>query len=176
MRKHLSATASPSFGFSLIEVTLAMAICALAVITLLGLIPQGMELSRKTSQMTDTSYIIEQIMRDLEGSTWTSLTQNKSSSSSSGAESFVGTETRYYDLQASSVSKDSSQIVYIAAFSFFDAQMPSDGTAQSNLIRVMGRVASTSNPEFNFSRASPASYFTFYDLISRTRGNLSDQR
>lgn len=175
MRKHLSGTASPSAGFSLIEVTLAMAICALAVITLLGLIPQGMELSRKTSQMTDTSYIIEQIMRDLEGSTWSSLTQNKSSSSS-GAESFVGSEMRYYDLQASSVAKDSSQIVYIAAFSFLDAQLPSDGTAQSNLIRVMGRVAATSNPEFNFSRASPASYFTFYDLISRTRGNLSDQR
>ena len=119
MRKHLSSTASPPSGFSLVEVTLAMAICALAVITLLGLIPQGMELSRKTSQMTDSSYIIEQIMRDLEGSTWASLNRNKSSSSSSGSQNFVGTETRYYDLQAAPVSKDSSQIVYVAAFSFF---------------------------------------------------------
>ena len=176
MRKHLSGTPSPPSGFSLVEVTLAMAICALAVITLLGLIPQGMELSRKTSQMTDSSYIIEQIMRDLEGSTWTSLTRNKSSSSSSGAQNFVGTETRYYDLQAASVTKDSSQIVYVAAFSFYDAHLPTDSTAQNNLIRVMGRVASTSNTAFNFSQASPATYITFYDLISRTRGNLSDKR
>lgn len=176
MRKLFSGTTHTPSGFSLVEVTLAVAICALAVITLLGLIPQGMEISRKTSQMTDASYIIEQIIRDLEGSTWASLTSKKSSSTSSGSQDFVGTETRYYDLQAAPVARNSSQIVYVAAFSFFDAQLPSDGTAQSNLVRVMGRVAATSNPSFDFSKASPVSYVTFYDLISRTRGNLSDKR
>jgi uncharacterized protein (TIGR02598 family) len=50
MKLSLNTRAAP--GFSLVEVTLAVAIAALAMITLLGLLPQGLEMSRKSALIT----------------------------------------------------------------------------------------------------------------------------
>lgn len=60
-------------GFSLVEVTLAVAIAALAIITLLGLLPQGLEMARKTAMMVNDSNILEQITHDMENATFDML-------------------------------------------------------------------------------------------------------
>lgn len=67
------ASRSLAKGFSLVEVTLAVAIASLAIITLLGLIPQGLEMSRKTGLLTNNSHILEQIIRDLENTQFSLL-------------------------------------------------------------------------------------------------------
>ncbi|OYW26293.1 MAG: hypothetical protein B7Z47_07745 [Chthoniobacter sp. 12-60-6] len=66
--KHLIQSRSRA-GFSLVEVALAVAIAALAIITLLGLLPQGLEMARKTSLMVSDSNILQQITHDM-GSEW----------------------------------------------------------------------------------------------------------
>lgn len=53
-------------GFSLIEVTIAMAIAAVAVVTLLGLVPQGMETMRAAGDEAIQGRIHQQILNELQ--------------------------------------------------------------------------------------------------------------
>jgi uncharacterized protein (TIGR02598 family) len=53
-------------GFSLIEVTIAMAIAAVAVLTLLGLVPQGMDTMRQAGDEAIQGRIHQQILNELQ--------------------------------------------------------------------------------------------------------------
>lgn len=53
-------------GFSLIEVTIAMAIAAFALVTLLGLIPQGMSTMQQAGDEAITARIHQQILNELQ--------------------------------------------------------------------------------------------------------------
>jgi len=55
-----------SKGFSLIEVVLAMAIASVAIITLVGIIPQGMETMRAAGDQAIEARIHQQIMSELQ--------------------------------------------------------------------------------------------------------------
>ncbi|MEX2580626.1 MAG: Verru_Chthon cassette protein B [Verrucomicrobiales bacterium] len=56
----------PSRAFSLVEVTIAMAIAAIAVVTLLGLIPQGMETMREAGDKAIIGRIHQQLLNELQ--------------------------------------------------------------------------------------------------------------
>jgi uncharacterized protein (TIGR02598 family) len=53
-------------GFSLIEVTIAMAIAAVAVLSLLGLVPQGMDTMREAGDEAIQGRIHQQILNELQ--------------------------------------------------------------------------------------------------------------
>lgn len=53
-------------AFSLIEVTIAMAIAAVAVVTLLGMIPQGMETMRDAGDEAIMARIHQQVLNELQ--------------------------------------------------------------------------------------------------------------
>jgi len=53
-------------GFSLIEVTIAMAIAAVALVTLLGLIPQGMNTMREAGDQAIMGRIHQQLLNELQ--------------------------------------------------------------------------------------------------------------
>lgn len=53
-------------GFSLIEVTIAMAIAAVAIVTLLGLVPQGMDTMRQAGDEAIQGRIHQQILNELQ--------------------------------------------------------------------------------------------------------------
>ncbi|MBL9157890.1 MAG: Verru_Chthon cassette protein B [Verrucomicrobiales bacterium] len=53
-------------GFSLIEVTIAMAIAAVAVVTLLGMIPQGMNTMRDAGDEAIMARIHQQVLNELQ--------------------------------------------------------------------------------------------------------------
>lgn len=53
-------------GFSLIEVTIAMAIAAVAVLSLLGLVPQGMDTMRQAGDEAIQGRIHQQILNELQ--------------------------------------------------------------------------------------------------------------
>ncbi len=55
-------------GFSLVEVAVAIAIFAIALVALLGLLPQGMSNFRKAMDTTITAQIAQRIMHDLQQS------------------------------------------------------------------------------------------------------------
>jgi len=153
-------------GFSLVEVTLAVAIAALALITLLGLLPQGLEMSRKTSQLTNNSNILEQIIRDLENAQYSTLPAAK--------------VRRYFNDQGSEVQQGDDNITFVAEIdpeqpAFLpreDAQLKyanAFNNNRGNLRRVVIRVATTSSPDFQFGENNRVSYSIFNHLIAKTR-------
>lgn len=143
-------------GFSLVEVTLSVAIAALALITLLGLLPQGLEMSRKTSELTNNSNIIEQIIRDLENAQYTTLPVTK--------------VRRYFNDQGSEVQQGDDNITFVAEIDPEQpAALPRMETSQPYLRRVIIRVATTSSPNFQFGTNNRVSYSIFNHLIAKTR-------
>ena len=83
----------------MVEVTLAVAIAALAIITLLGLLPQGLEMARKTALMVNDSNILEQITHDLENAAFDQLPTQ--------------TLKKYYNDQAREVQQDATDLAFV---------------------------------------------------------------
>lgn len=158
---------TPSFhaGFSLVEVTLAVAIAALALITFLGLLPQGLEISRKTALMTINSNVLEQIVRDLENARWDVLPGG-----SGGSGGGASTQLRYFDDQGVEVASNSKNISIIAQLNFSNpASLPSKEATQYFMRRVVVKIANTSNPSFDFSAGRSFAYSTYNHLVAKTR-------
>jgi uncharacterized protein (TIGR02598 family) len=143
-------------GFSLVEVTLAVAIAALAIITLLGLLPQGLEMSRKTGLITSNSYILEQIVRDLENAQWANIPVTK--------------VRKYYSDQGTEVAQNSKKITFVAEIDYTrTASLPQKATTQPYLRRVVVQVANSGSADFEFGTQNRASYSTFNQLVAKTR-------
>lgn len=163
-----SARRPASAGFSLVEVTLAVAIASLAIITLLGLMPQGLEMSRKTGILTINSNIIEQIIRDLENTEFKLLPAQGTGTGGSGG--IQEQSRRYFNDQGQSVEKESKEITFVAEIDFREpASLPKTETKQAFLRRVIIRVAASANPEFKFGDNNRLSYTTFNHLLAKTR-------
>ena len=60
-------------GFSLIEVTLALAIAALGFITLLGLLPQGLDMARRSANLASEARIVQKLSSELQSTSWDDL-------------------------------------------------------------------------------------------------------
>lgn len=144
-------------GFSLVEVALAVAIAALAIITLLGLLPQGLEMARKTSQITTSSSILEQVIRNYENMQWTDLPS--------------GTILKYFTDQGIEVDSGSNEISYVVQVDPVQGSyLPSTASQELFLKRLVIKVATSSNPSFNFnSTDTKLSYSTFNHLLAKSR-------
>lgn len=66
MKRNFSNTQQREGGFSLIEVTIAMAIAAVALVTLLGMIPQGMDTMREAGDEAIEGRIHQQLLNELQ--------------------------------------------------------------------------------------------------------------
>lgn len=76
----------PDRGFSLIEVTIAMAIASVALVTLVGLLPQGMDTMREAGDMAIEARIHQQLLGEIQMADFDRL------------DSYDGVEV-YYDIQ-----------------------------------------------------------------------------
>lgn len=168
-------------GFSLVEVALAVAIASLGIITCLGLLPEGLEMSRKTGQMTMNRNMIEQVIRDLENvQDWKLIKpavsnsiiapSNTTSSNNSGDTAIRnGKQSLYYDEQGAPVPKNSSRLTYVVSVDFTGQIFLPGATADNQyLTRAVIRIANTSNAAFDFTKAG-ANYASFTHLIAKTR-------
>jgi len=145
-------------GFSLVEVALAVAIAALAIITLLGLLPQGLEMSRKTALLTNNSNILEQVTRDLENARFDMLPTQ--------------VLTKYFSDQGAELKLNSKDIVYIVQIDpdvKYPASLPKNAANQLYLKRFIIRIAASSNPDFKFGDNNRLSYSIFSHLVAKTR-------
>jgi uncharacterized protein (TIGR02598 family) len=157
-------------GFSLVEVALAVAIAAVGIITLLGLMPEGLEMSRKTGLLTLNSNIVEQIIRDLENTQFRLLPTQGTGSGSGGGTVIQQRSRRYFDDQGQQVGEDSNAIIFVAEIDFSQpAALPKTEQQQPNLRRVIIRVANTGNPAFEFNPDNQIAYTTYNHLLARTR-------
>lgn len=155
--KRSSLSGSSRAGFSLVEVALAVAIAALAIITLLGLMPQGLEMARKTSLLTNNSSILEQIIRNLENMQWSDIPT-------------TGVTNKYFSDSGLEVAPDSKEISFVAEIDYRQqASLPQAETVEPYLRRVIIRVASSSSSSFKFGTDNRISYVVFNHLIAKSR-------
>lgn len=147
-------------GFSLVEVTLAVAVASLAIITLLGLMPQGLEMSRKTSLATSNSSIVEQIIRDLENVKWDDLPDPTSA---------TPTKMLFNDQGVNQTKAGSDDFSFVAEVTVLPAALPKSESTQKFLRRVLIKVAATGNKDFKFEESNRLSYVTYNHLLAKTR-------
>ena len=60
----------PETGFSLIEVTIALGITAIALVSLMGMLPKGMETLRRAADKAIEGRIHQQILGELQLTPW----------------------------------------------------------------------------------------------------------
>jgi uncharacterized protein (TIGR02598 family) len=162
-------------AFSLVEVVLAVGIMALGVVTILGLLPHGMEMSRKTANEQAETRIVEQLVGEAQASDW--ATMGGLTGSATGIKAYFDDQgLRIYD----SSGNVASQLVYAARVKLVDSneetkgmRMPSKAGATAtnkNLRRVMVEVAVTQDQNFNFDNAPPGiAVKRFTQLVANMR-------
>ncbi|MBK8039327.1 MAG: Verru_Chthon cassette protein B [Verrucomicrobiaceae bacterium] len=164
---------SGSAGFSLVEVALAVAIASLGIITCLGLLPEGIEMSRKTGLLAINSNVLDQIIRDVENArNWKALKASYSAHPgfpSGGAPAGAGDQRKFYDYQGTAVTASSPNIAFVAQIEYnLPCYLPGDTTDQRYLARLRISIANTSNPQFSFPVPANGLYTSFYHLVSKS--------
>ncbi|HYF35521.1 MAG TPA: Verru_Chthon cassette protein B, partial [Prosthecobacter sp.] len=154
-------------GFSLVEVVLAVGIMALGVVTILGLLPHGMEISRQTANELAESRIVDSIISDLQAMTWAQLHSTANNED---------LQTRLYDDQGLQIDSNASndekatELSYVARVEIPEPNvvLPTDGaeTPNQNLRRVIIKVAAVPQENFNFDNPGAVPVRTVTQLIA----------
>ena len=150
-------------GFSLAEVTIAVGITALGIVALLGLMPQGLDMARRTTEIAAEARILQQLTNELQQEQWTNLdTYNSTGQGGS----------RFYDDQGIEVTTNRSFLSYVVRIEVPEANvvLPTNGTTQTEfyLRRVIIKIAATNQEGFDFTEANRRNFRTFPVLIANT--------
>jgi uncharacterized protein (TIGR02598 family) len=147
-------------GFSLAEVTIAVGITALGLVALLGLLPQGYDMARKTSQITAESRIVQQITGEYQTGDWTQMA------------TLAAPRNRWYDDQGlETLDSAALGISYIVRVNVPapDLRLPgaaAAATPEEAVRRVIIQIASNTNPNYAFD--DPRRYSTVTAHIAKT--------
>lgn len=159
-------------AFSLVEVTIAVAIAALGFLTLLGLLPQGITMARNSAEMSVGSKIMLKLSGEMQSMAWNRITWT-----GYGPLRYFTNEGR--ELTAGNTSQEdlASSLAFVA--SIYVPQKPLDvylpagtsgggnGTAETYLRRVKICIATSADPSFDFNSASPLRITSAYALIAK---------
>ncbi len=171
---HSTVVALRNAGFSLVEVVLAVGIMALGVVTILGLLPHGMEMSRKTANEQAETRIVDQLIGEVQAADWTTMSGIVSAASSNVI-------LKYFDdqgLELGAGNGNLDNLVYLARVRLVDqneigrgARLPSNSNLTNPFLRrVQVEVAVTQDQQFNFDQPPPAiPVKRFTQLIAKTR-------
>ena len=178
MKTHLRTPAlfRNNAAFSLVEVVLAVGIMALGVVTILGLLPHGMEMSRKTANEQAETRIVDQLVGEVQAADWATMGGVTAAGAGLGVRS-------YYDDQGLKLYDNGSLatlLVYSARVKLVDVaefttgmRMPGKGNGavnNKNLRRVMVEVAVTQDQNFNFDTPPPGiPVKRFTQLVAKMR-------
>jgi len=178
-------------GFSLVEVVLAVGIMALGVVTILGLLPHGMEMSRKTANEQAETRIVDQMVGELQASDWDTMGGVVAVTSGNGvirlfddqgmeitgssadiAESltYVARVSVQFPNEKGAGTPRASGVIYIPAVGAGMPMSSNKGAVLNNYIRrVRIEVATSPDPAFNFDNPPPAiAVKSFSQLVAKT--------
>jgi len=140
-------------GFSLVEVVMAVAIAALGIITVLGLIPGSLSSIREASEITSRTRIIASISSEIQMSDW----GNRVGAGVPWSGLSVFLERKWsFDDQANLLGGDgqdlSMQQAYLARIRLPDQRISLSGQQQINgdLVNLIIDIATVNDPQFNF--------------------------
>lgn len=139
-------------GFSLVETVIALGIMGLAVTALLGLLPHGMEMSKKAANAGAEARILDTIRSELGNFSFSGLQTVTKKRLSFDEEGML------LDNSASAVL-----ITYVAeittpASGERPVALPGAAQGEGLLLNIVVKVASTPQAEFDFDSAPPNSY------------------
>lgn len=141
-------------GFSLVEVTIALAIAALAITVLLGLTPSGLDSLRQSGNMAAETSITRQMLSELQSADW--------GVPGGGAPGWINlgeynNQKRYFDDQGIELSSGADSFVsYVARYSFpgQSVTLPGGdagaGGGSPDMILVTVDIAANPNPGYAF--------------------------
>lgn len=158
-------------GFSLVEVTIAVAIAAMGFITLLGLLPQGLNMARDTAQMSTGARIIQKLSGEMQSASWADITWK----GYGPLRYFTAEGSEIVSAESADPQMLATQVAYVASVELpeqpLDVLLPAGtGTAQTvakYLRRVRINVASSNDTQFDFAKASPMRVTSATALIAQ---------
>ncbi|WP_395736858.1 Verru_Chthon cassette protein B [Prosthecobacter sp.] len=173
LRRHRRLPRHPG-AFSLVEVTIAVAIAALGFVTLLGLLPQSITMARNSAEMSVGSRIIQKLNGDMQSIAWDRITWT-----GYGPLRFFTNEGREMTSADTTPEDMASSLAFVASVYVpqkpLDVVLPSgtsgggssSGTPETYVRRVRICVATSNDPSFNFNSASPMRITSSYSYIAK---------
>jgi uncharacterized protein (TIGR02598 family) len=155
------------FGFSLAEVTIATGITAIAMTTLLGLIPQGLQNIKESGDLAAQSRISRHLFGVLAQESW-------QDSSGSDTLSYNFDRQRYYFNDQAMLIEDERpdelEVAYVAELlvSDDDFVLPTATASDPFLRRVTVRVANVPQLDFDFENAPRLAYRSQSTVLARS--------
>jgi uncharacterized protein (TIGR02598 family) len=151
-------------GFSLVEVTIALGIAALAITVILGLVPTGLNSLREAGNTAAESSIMRQMLSELQAADWGTASGGSPGWSKLSA---YAAQKRHFDDQGTAVEEGSNEFVsYVARFGFpNNPVILSGGAAGPDMIYVRVDVAVTPNKNYGFD--DPKSYASRTWIVAR---------
>lgn len=157
-------------GFSLVEVTLAVAIAAMGIITVLGMIPLGMKNVRDAGLTVTSSRIFQQMVGEVQTMDWGTYSAGYPGWSRlvsiDGAAGGPAAK-RYFDNEGTRIKVSdngfSTRLSYVAEFHFPERPVvmtgvtasASSGDLRPDMRHLEVRLIATSNPSYNFAEDGP---------------------
>jgi uncharacterized protein (TIGR02598 family) len=148
-------------AFSLAETTMAVAIAALGIVSIMGLMPQGLETSRRTSNIAVQTRIVQEIVGDLQSMDWATLDTT-----------VTAQPDRNYDDQGIRIT-GGGFTSYVAHIELKTDTTPlpqkagGPGGLQPYMRRLVIKIASTTRTTFDFSPSNSDHYKTISYVLSK---------
>lgn len=176
-----------SAGFTLIEVTLAIAITAIALVGLMGLLPQGMKTLAAAGERAVEARIHQGVMSELQLASW-----ERSGRTNQVPIDLLNGDIRYYDDQGIDLGAgDRDKTAFTARINILKrgeslppsvgggicsgVNLPGDNAESKNLRLVIVEIAPISDDSFNFDDANMSrSVKTFRSLITKMGQDYSE--